>query len=182
MLVNRLFIGSSRFLLSCLSVAACFIGTVSVIGFSESALASSGGPVLLDLPIYSRISREDLVNQAESMVSQEINRYFDTNPDLAEIEVVVLGSRNGDIIPVLTTTVSRIEWQQNPQVSAWTEYYSSYALIRRHDSEQPAQVAATPSRRSIAVASRDISVQFDRQFDSGRLGGRAVQSYVDLVD
>ena len=181
MLVNRLFIGSSRFLLSCLSVAACFIGTVSVVGFAESALASSDGPVLLDMPIYSRISSEDLVSQSESMVSQEINRYFDTNPDLDEIEVVVLGNRNGDIIPILTTTVSRIEWQENPQVSAWTEYYSSYALIRRHDT-QPTQVATGPSRRSTTVASRDLSTQFDQQFDSGRLNGRTVQSYIDFVD
>lgn len=181
MLVNRLFMGSSRFLLSCLSVAACFIGTVSVAGFSESALASSDGPVLLDMPIYNRISSEDLVNQAESMVSQEINRYFDTNPDLAEIEVVVLGSRNGDVIPLLTTTVSRTQWQESPQVSAWTEYYSFYALVRRHDT-QPTQVAASPSRRSTTVASRDLSTQFDRQFDSGRLDGRTVQSYIDFVD
>ena len=182
MLVNRLFIGSSRLLRGCLSVAACFIGTASVVGFSKSALANTSTPVLLDMPIYSRISSDDLVSQAESMVSQEIDRYFGANPDLTEIEVVVLGSRNGDIIPILTTIVSQSQWQDNPQVSAWTEYYSSYALIRRHDNTQPAQVAASPSRRSTTVASRDLSAQFDQQFDSGRLNGRLVQSYVDLVD
>ena len=181
MLVNRLFMCSSRSLLSFLSVAA-FIGTVSVIGFSKVALASSDGPVLLEIPIYSRISSNDLISQAESMVNQEINRYFDTNPDLAEIEVVVLGSRNGDIVPVLTTTVSRTQWQENSQVSAWTKYYSAHALLRRHDTPQPTQVATGPSRRSTAVASQGISAQFDRQFDAGRLDGRTVQSYLDLVD
>lgn len=182
MLVNRFFMCSSKLLLGCLSVAACFVSTVSVAGFSAVALASSSGPVLLEMPIYSRISSDDLIGQAESMVSNEIDRYFAASPDLAEIEVVVLGSRNGDIVPILTTTVSRTQWQENSQVSAWTEYYSSYALIRRHDNTQPAQVAASSSRRSTAVASRGLSAQFDRQFDSGRLDGRTVQSYVDLVD
>ncbi|ESA34665.1 fha domain-containing protein [Leptolyngbya sp. Heron Island J] len=162
-------------------MAACFIGTVSIIGFSESALANADRPVLLDMPIYSRLSSDDLVNQAESMVSQEIDLYFGTNPNHAEVEIVVLGNRNGDIIPILTTTVSRTQWQENPQVSAWTEYYSSYALIRRHDS-QPTQVAARPSRRSTTAASRDLSAQFDQQFDSGQLSGRIVRSYLDLVD
>ena len=165
-------------------MAACLIGTTSVVGFLEPALANTARPVLLDMPIYSRISSDDLVSQAESMVSQEIDRYFDANPDLTEIEVVVLGSRNGDVIPILTTIVSQAQWRDNPQVSAWTEYYSSYALLRRHDDTQPTQVAARPSRRSasIASASRDISVQFDQQFDSGRLNGRTVRSYLDLVD
>ncbi|MGD1949044.1 MAG: hypothetical protein ACFB14_05295 [Leptolyngbyaceae cyanobacterium] len=149
--------------------------------FSGSALASSNGPVLLEMPIYSRTSSDDLISQAESMVSQEIVRYFDSDPSLAEVEIVVLGSRNGDIVPVLTTTVSRTQWQENPQISAWTKYYSSYALIRRHDSQPPTQVAAAPSRRSAAPQGA-IATRFERQFDAGQLSGRTVQAYADLID
>ena len=164
-------------------MAACLIGTVCVDSFAKSAFASSDGPLLLNMPIYNRTSTDDLVRQAESMVSQEINQHFDTNPGLADIEVVVLGNRNGDIVPVLTTVVSRIQWQENSDVSAWTEYYGSHALLQRHDRREPQPVqVATPRRRSTTVASRDISAQFERQFDSGRLAGRTVQTYVDLVD
>lgn len=179
MLANRLSMGAGRLLLACLSVAACFISTVCIDSFFESALASSDGPVLLDMPIYNRTSSDDLIRGAESMVSQTINRHFDANPGLTEIEVVVLGNRNGDVIPVLTTAVSRSQWQENPQVSAWTKYYSAYALIRRHD-RQPTQVATGPLRRS--TASQGISIQFERQFDSGQLTGPTIQAYTDLVD
>ncbi|MEM6253552.1 MAG: hypothetical protein AAF821_11575 [Cyanobacteria bacterium P01_D01_bin.156] len=135
------------------------------------------------MPIYSRTSSDDLISQAESMAEKEINQSFSSNPELAEIEVVVLGNRNGDVIPVLTTTVSRTQWQENPQVSAWSKYYQAYALLRRHDRQPPTQVANTPSRRSTAaVASRSISIQFDRQFDSNRLSGQTIQDYADLVD
>ncbi|MEA5464106.1 hypothetical protein [Leptothoe sp. PORK10 BA2] len=134
------------------------------------------------MPIYDRSSSDDLVSQAESMATQAIDQHFNADPSLTEIEVVVLGSRNGDVIPILTTTVARTQWQENPQVSAWTKYYSSYALIRRHDRPQPTQVATSPSRRSTTAASRDIAPQFDRLFDSGQLSGRAVQPYVAFVD
>ncbi len=136
----------------------------------------------MDLPIYSRTSSDHLLTQAESMAEQEINQYFNSDPGLAEIEVVVLGNRNGDVIPILTATVSRTQWQENPQVSAWSKYYTAYTLLRRHDRQPPTQVAATPAHRSTAVVSRSISIQFDRQFDAGRLNGRTVQAYADLVD
>ena len=184
MLVSYFSMLSGRLLLGFFSVATCFISIVTAMGFPESALASSDGPVLLRMPVYDdRISSDELFSRAESIVSQEINQYFESDPSLAAIEIVVLGSRNGDVIPVLTTTVSRTQWQEKPQVSAWTKYYSAYALIRRHDSQSPPQVAAaSPSRRSSPVASRGIATQFDRQFDAGRLNGRTVQSYVDFVD
>ena len=182
MLANHLSMGSSKLLLGSLSMAACLAGTLCIGAFFDSALASSDGPVLLEMPIYSQTSSDDLISQAESMVSREIIRNFDSDPSLAEVEVVVLGSRNGDVIPVLTTTVSRTQWQENPQVSAWTKYYSSYALIRRHDRQSPAQVAAAPSRSSTAVGFRRVPDQFDRRFDAGQLDGRTVQAHVDLVD
>lgn len=182
MLANCFSMWSNKLLLGCLSVTACLFSGAWMGSFSESALASSDGPVLLDMPIYNQVSRNDLISQAEYMVSQEINRRFDADPDLAEIELTVLGSRNGDIVPVLSTAVSRTQWEENSQVSAWTRYYDAYALIQRHDA-QPTQVAvSSPSRRSVTVASRGVSVQFDRQFDTGQLSGRTVQDYVDLVD
>lgn len=182
MLANRFSMRASRLLLACLSVAACLAGIVCIDSFFKSASASTDGPILVDMPIYSRTSSDDLIRGAESMVSQTINRHFDINPGLAEIEVVVLGNRNGDVIPVLTTAVSRTQWQENPQVSAWSKYYSAYALIRRHD-RQPTQVATVASRRSTSYTpSQAVAVQFERQFDSGQLTGRTIQAYTDLVD
>ena len=175
--------GPSGLTLGCLSVAACLMGAVCVDSFAKSAFASSDGPVLLNMPIYNRTSSDDLIRQAEFMGGQEIIQHFNTNPSLTDIEVVVLGNRNGDIVPVLTTVVSRIQWQENSDVSAWTEYYGSHALLQRHDRREPQPVqVATPRRRSTTVASQTISVQFERQFDSGQLAGRTVQSYMDLVD
>lgn len=163
-------------------MAACLIGMVYVDEFSKSALASSDRPVLLEMPIYNRTSSDDLLSRAESMVRQEISQHFSSNPGSTEVEVIVLGSRNGDVIPVLATTVSRAQWQENPQVRAWSKYYSAYALIQRHDQQQPTQVAASPARRSTIVASRATATQFDLQLDAGQLNGRTVQAYADLVD
>lgn len=179
MLASYFSMVSSKLLLGCFSMATCLISTLFLGSFPEPALA---GQIRVDMPIYSRTSSDDLISQAESMAEQEINQYFNSDPELVEAEVVVLGSRNGDVIPILTTTVSRSQWQENPQASAWSKYYTAYALLRRHDRQPPTQVAAAPSRRSTSVASRGLSIRFDRQFDSGRLDGRTVQAYADLVD
>ena len=80
MVAYRLYIWSIKLLLDCLPVTMCLIGTICSGGFFESALANSDGPVLLDMPIYNQTSSDDLVGRAEAMVSQEINRHFDTNP------------------------------------------------------------------------------------------------------
>lgn len=173
---------SSRLLLSCLPVAASyFIGMEVAVNFPEPALADSDAPILLNMPVYSQVFSHDLISQAESMVSREINHYFDANPGLTEVEVVVLGNSNGNVIPILATSVSRTQWQVNPLVSAWTKYYEAHALLQQHG-RQPAQITATPSRRSTSVVSQSTSAQFDQQFDSGQLSGETVQSYLDFVD
>lgn len=182
MLADCLSARSSRLLLSCLPVAAsCLIGMEVAASLPGPALADSDAPILLNMPVYSQVFSNDLISQAESMVSRAINHYFDANPSLTEVEVVVLGNSNGNIIPILTTSVARTQWQGNPLVSAWTKYYGAHALLQQH-SMQPAQIAATPSHRSTSVGYQSTSAQFDQQFDSGQLSGETVQSYLDFVD
>lgn len=151
----------------------------ATITFPEPALANPDARILLDLPLYSEIAQSDLLAQAESMVANAIADEFARDPGLMSIEVTVLGNRNGDVIPVMLTSVSRTDWQANPQVGAWSDYYQSYALFQRHDTPLAKPVAAAPRR---TTARPDISVQFDRAYDSGRLTGQAIQANVDIVD
>lgn len=145
----------------------------------RQALASSDSQVLLNLPIYSSVDSKDLIRQAESMVADEIARRFRLDADLADIKVTVLGSRNGDIAPILSTAVSRADWQENSAVSVWTEYYRSHALFRRHDRAEPVATAAT---RSGSTLYADVSAQIDRQHDAGLLRGGYAQAYLDELD
>lgn len=135
--------------------------------------------VVIDMPVYGQIVYSDLLSQAKLIVSEIINRQFAQNADFSTIQVVVMGDRNGEIIPILTTKVSRAQWQENPQVSAWTRYSASYALLQRN--EQAETVALAPSR-SANRSNFDRSYQIDEAYDSGRLTGKDAQKYLSALD
>lgn len=158
-------------------IAAWILGFLD--GSNRPAQAEMQG-VVIDIPIYGQTIYTDLTAQAELLVGNAINDQFGQNPVLSSVQVVVTGDRHGEIIPILTTTVSRTQWQENPQVNAWTKYYSaSYALLQRH--EQVETVAIAPIR-STAVSNLERSFQIDEAFDSGRLTGPPAQAYLSDLD
>jgi hypothetical protein len=138
--------------------------------------------VVVNMPVYGQVIHSDLVAQAESLLSEAISRQFNQNPNLSTVQVDVVGDRHGEIIPLLTVTVSRTQWQANPQVSAWSRYYSaSYALLQRYESEET--VAVVPGS-SVGSTDPEIRDRFliDEAFDSGRLTGTAAQEYLSDLD
>ena len=137
--------------------------------------------IVVDMSVYGLVESGDFFRRAEAIVSDKITRQFSQNPNLSEIEVVVVGDRHGEIVPILTTTVSRAQWQETPLVSVWTEYYNtSYALLQRHELQPTETVARNPARAT-TVAQSPIS-EIDRAFDEGRLTGLAAQEYLDELD
>jgi len=154
--------------------------------FSRPALANPEAQVLLNLTLSGGMTEEEVIARAESMANSEISDRFTSNPSLTAIEITVLGNRNGDVIPIVMTSVSRADWQANPSISAWSNYYRSYALFQRH-SEPPAQVAATYPRQSPGSANR-VPGRFDRggsvasALDAGILPGRTLQANLDEID
>lgn len=158
-------------------IAACVLGFLD--GSNRPAKAETQG-VVIDIPIYGQTIYTDLTAQAEVLVGNAINGQFSQNPGLSTIQVVVTGNLHGEIIPILTTTVSRTHWQENSQVSAWTRYYSaSQALLQRH--EQAETIAMAPTR-SMANSNLARAFQIDEAFDSGRLTGQPAQAYLSDLD
>lgn len=72
---------------------------------------------------------EALVRQAESVVSNVLGQAFAENPRSTEISVMIVGERNGVIVPLLSANVSRSNWQATPIVQAWTRYFSSAEVL-----------------------------------------------------
>lgn len=154
-----------------------------ILGFLDSRyhpVHAETQDVVIEIPVYGQTLYSDLTVQSELLVSNAINRQFSQNLGLATIQVVVLGNRHGEIIPILTTKVSRTEWKDNPQVNVWTRYYSAFhALLQRH--EQAETVAMAPTR-STAISGLKGSFGIDEAFDSGSLSGQAAQEYLSDLD
>lgn len=139
--------------------------------------------IVIDMPVYGQVDHSELVTQAESLLAEAINRQFSQDPALSTLQVDVVSDRNGEMIPILTVTVSRAQWQANPQVSAWSQYYrASYALLQRHEAVET--VAIAPVRSADGATDLEIQERFwiDEAFDSGRLTGATAQDYLSDLD
>ena len=147
----------------------------------------------LELPIYTLTEQRDLVAQAERMAQAAIAREFQQKPALSMVQVVVLGNRHGNLVPILTVSVTRSQWQQNPRVNAWTQYYASGRLLQRPD-PQPAEppdslVAAQPANPTQSgqpgtgprgVGGRGATI--DQAWDTGQMWRSQAQDYLSDLD
>jgi hypothetical protein len=100
----------------------------------------------IEISIDHAVTQSSLLDQAEALVRQTIVATFGQQSDVNEIEVLVLGDRHGEVSPILVTSVSRTQWQADPQVSRWTRYYTegTHALLQRHGEIEPTAPTAPP--------------------------------------
>jgi hypothetical protein len=151
---------------------ACFLSSI------QSAAWATTENIILNISLYGSTQQQDLITQAESLVNFEITQQFSQKPDLTDLEITVLSHRNGDVVPILSTRVSRGQWQQTPQVSTWTQYYAFYPLFARHDQPQSgAPVIASASYPITNELSSTLAV--DTAYDEGRLSGAEAQRFLD---
>ncbi len=68
---------------------------------------------------------ETLLQQAEDLVKTSIEQEFAENPNATEVSITVLGETQGQIVPLLRSTVSRSQWQNNSRMARWTKYFVS---------------------------------------------------------
>ncbi|PSN20826.1 hypothetical protein C7271_00055 [filamentous cyanobacterium CCP5] len=135
---------------------------------------------VIEIAIAGR-SQSDMVRQAEALARAEVMSQFSANPQLTEVHIDVLGQRHGQVAPILSTRVSRQQWQTTPQIESWTQYYGvAYALLNPSGSQGsgPELVAAAPTRLQVA-GQEDPSVALDQMVRDGRID---YDEYLELVD
>lgn len=79
----------------------------------------------LILNFNSNQSFETLIQQAEALAKQSIDREFTEKAALTEISLTILVERHGQIVPLLRSKVSRSQWQKNSNIQRWTQYLVS---------------------------------------------------------
>ncbi|NJL88163.1 MAG: hypothetical protein HC886_22880 [Leptolyngbyaceae cyanobacterium SM1_1_3] len=151
---------------------------------AQAEIETANEATVIDLPVSAQITDSALIEQAELLVGREVSRQFSQNSALSEVQVVVVGSRYGEVVPILSTAVSRTQWQQTPQVSAWTQYYSaSYALLQRHGEEA---IAAAPVRGNATNRPFQLAqvnqAAIDAAYDENRLTTAEAQAYLSNLD
>ncbi|MEL6129403.1 MAG: hypothetical protein AAFR30_05765, partial [Cyanobacteria bacterium J06628_4] len=84
---------------------------------------------------------------------------FATHPAADPIELTILLSRNGQILPILMAEVSRTDWQQQPDVQNWARYSNSVRILLGY--APPVQVAVRPPVRRPIIENSDRIDELD---------------------
>lgn len=87
----------------------------------------------LTLNVYGPITYDSVFQQAESLARQLLFSSFAQDPSVSEVNLVVLADRNGQIIPLMSVNVSRVDWRDQPDVNRWiawtAPFFSSETLL-----------------------------------------------------
>jgi len=108
-------------------------------------------------------SFESLIQQAEDLAEQSIKEEFTINPEANKISILISAERNGQIVPVLRSKVSRSQWQRDSRIRRWTRYFDNSGILlgfyNPSSVSQPTSTAATSTsvrrRREDDPAFRD---------------------------
>lgn len=98
----------------------------------------------------------NLIHQAESTVTNSIDQEFNRLPTVTEVEITVIGERNGQEVPLLSTKVSRLEWQAQPKIKLWTNYFTKAGILLGFNSQQKPQSNAPKSSVTFSANKRNL--------------------------
>ncbi|HEY9673596.1 MAG TPA: hypothetical protein V6D11_19290 [Waterburya sp.] len=83
-------------------------------------------------------SFEALLQQAQDLASQAIEQEFANNPETIEVSITVLGEHQGQIVPLLRSQVTRVQWQRDSRIYRWTRYFANNSKVLLGFNNRPA--------------------------------------------
>jgi hypothetical protein len=97
---------------------------------------------------------ETLMQQAESVAGNFIQQVFAESPNTTEVLITIVGEHNGQQVPLLSSNVSRSNWQTKPNVQVWSRYFgTAESLLGFVKPQQPAATVAVVARFDPIAAS-----------------------------
>jgi hypothetical protein len=98
-----------------------------------------------------------LRQKAADLAQESVNKAFQ-DPRVTEVRVTVSGGRNGAIAPVISARITRAQWQESTQVSAWARSFErSEDLLGFNLPVLPPPVAAQPVDPAVAQSTNQAS-------------------------
>ncbi|UBF28218.1 hypothetical protein K9N68_10230 [Kovacikia minuta CCNUW1] len=85
-----------------------------------------------------------MMRQAESLATRLVDRAFAENATITSVSVVILGERNGQEIPLLSSTVSRDNWKRISRIQPWSKYFGNSSIALMGFTKLPQPKAAPP--------------------------------------
>jgi hypothetical protein len=105
-----------------------------------------------------------LMQQAEVLATRLIEEAFAESPSITEVSVRILGERNGQQAPLVSSKVSRSDWQKQHSIQRWTKYFGSSAMLLGFSKPPTQQSTSLPNmgtstQQSTSLSTAGISTQ-----------------------
>ena len=110
----------------------------------QSDLANLSRQIDVTLKTQDNQTFNELIQQAEIQAISLIQQEFASSPSITEIAVTILGDRQGQQVPLLSSRVSRSQWQLQPIIRQWTRYFATSAVLLGFN--QPQRTPAPPAQ------------------------------------
>lgn len=85
--------------------------------------------VNISLKVEANQKFDILMQEAESIAINLIDKEFNRVSKITEVGVIVSGDRNGQEVPILSSRVSRTNWQAQPSIESWTKYFTTAEIL-----------------------------------------------------
>ncbi|MGB3207465.1 MAG: hypothetical protein WBB28_20970 [Crinalium sp.] len=98
-------------------------------------------------------SFETMLRRSEAMAKTFIQRSFDKNKSVTNVNLTVLGENQGSIAPIVSMRVNRQGWKRSPDPQMWATYFpNAQTLLGLQNSLTTAtQPASTPPLQTITA-------------------------------
>lgn len=136
-------------ILSVLSLIS--LGSFTVLSMTIPASAQTQ-PIELRLNSQNQ-NFQTLLQQAETAAKKSIEQTFAENPNIMSVSLSISAEHNGAIVPLLSTTVSRANWQQKPTIQAWSQYFTASEVLLRFRTTQATTTAVSVTNFNPVAAS-----------------------------
>ena len=85
--------------------------------------------VNISLKVEANQKFDTLMQQAESTAINLIDQEFNRVSKITEVGIIVSCDRNGQVVPILSSRVSRTNWQAQPSIESWTKYFTKAEIL-----------------------------------------------------
>jgi hypothetical protein len=99
-----------------------------------------------------------MMQQAEFQAAQLVEQAF-ADRSVTNVSVVILGERNGQQIPLLSSIVSRPNWKKTPRIQVWAKYFGNASVALLGFAKLPNQPVSEPAPNSTPITSETPSPQ-----------------------
>ena len=125
---------------------AFFLSSLSSILWFPSPVWSQITQIPLTLDRQPNEEFNAFVQRATVLSTETLKQRFESNQDLNQLRVVVMGVNHGEIAPLLAVTMSREQWRRFRDASPYIRYFpDSQALLNFQVPSLPSTNSSSPS-------------------------------------